>query len=235
MDAFSCDSTASTAAALPRSRRANTASVGVILSVLRPDSRAFRRGNELLSGTRACEWRTGDFAKLGHAEMLRIRLARIETQPSIHGDECDSEHANQAAKNGFLDVIQVLRTHGIHCTSTGADWAAWKGHLAVIRDLRQNSVHCTSTGADLAASSGHLHVIRDLRSSGVDCTSGGADHAAMNGHLTVVRDLREHGIHCTEDGAFLAAVNGRLEVFQDLEEHGIAMEQSENRRRMTTA
>src|SRR5690554_1863625 len=161
-----------------------------ILTATAGNNPQYRVASELCPGKRGSEWRAGDLARRGYAELLRIRLAQLMAEFGIEGvkKECRSRDANEAAWSGCLEVVRELRAHGIHCTSGGADMTAAKGHLDVVRDLRAN---------------------------GIDCTSYGADWAAQNGHLHVVRDLRAHNIHCTSRGADLAAVYGRVEVIQD--------------------
>src|SRR3546814_13505999 len=86
----------------------------------------FRVGSALCLGKRGCDWRTGDLARQGHASLLRIRLDLLAASADSEAisAECNSEDANEAARNGHLDAIRELRAHGIHCTVVGADWAA---------------------------------------------------------------------------------------------------------------
>src|SRR3546814_8543312 len=95
-----------------------------------------RVGSALCPGKRGCDWRAGELARCGHASLLRIRLARLAASVDSESisAECNSEDANEAAKNGHLDVIRDLRAHGIHCTSRGADRAAENGRADVIQD-----------------------------------------------------------------------------------------------------
>src|SRR5690606_8859092 len=116
----------------------------------------FRVGSALCPGTRGCDWRTGNLARQDHASLLRIRLDRL----AASGDsgtisaECNSSDANEAARSGYLGVVQDMRAHGIQCTSDSANWAAHNGHLDVIQDLRVHSIRCTSHGGDWAARNG---------------------------------------------------------------------------------
>ena len=156
----------------------------------------YRVASELCPGKRGCEWRAGELAGCGYADMLRIQLAQLMAESGIEGvkKECNWKDVCETAENGHLDVIRELLAYGIHCTSLGADMAALRGHLDVIHDLRAHDIHCTSRGVEYAAKNGHLDVIRDLRTHNIHCTSFGADWAARNGHLEVVRDLQARGI-----------------------------------------
>ena len=156
---------------------------------------AFRTGSELCPGTRASGWRTGDFAKHGHVEMLRVRLARLQSESeSISEEECNSNDANEAADNGHLEVVRELRTHGIECRS----WGAVRAAATVIWKC---CAICSRTGSV--------------------ATRGGADFAAMNGRLEMVQYLLERGVHCSVQCADWTAGYGRLEVVRDLLEHAI--------------
>src|SRR5690554_3965586 len=180
----------------PRSRMSSSPpmkSALVIVNILTPaahNNPQYRVASELCPGKRGSEWRAGDLTRSGHAEMLRIKLARLIAESGVEGvkEECNSMDANLAAKNGHLSVVRELRAHGIHCTSDGANMAAWSGHLDVIQDLRARGIHCTANGADWAARNGHLGVVRELRAHGIHCTSNGANQAAWKGHLDVIQD-----------------------------------------------
>ena len=96
---------------------------------------AFRTGSELLAGKRACEWRVGSLARDGHAALLEIRLAQLQAAFGSAGilEECNFEDANEAAANGDVECIRLLRAHGINCSSLGADRAAGNGQLHVLK------------------------------------------------------------------------------------------------------
>ena len=117
MESLSCD-----VAATPASSRGGMNKALFIANLLNRETHnnaAFRTGSELCPGERASEWRAGDFARLGHAEMLRIRLDRLQAESeseSISEAECNSYDADWAAMSGCLEAIQILRAHGIHCT-----------------------------------------------------------------------------------------------------------------------
>ena len=176
----------------------------LILGILNRETHnnaALRTGSELLPGTRGCERRAGYFAARGHVQMLRIRLARrprSSPEPESQLEtKCFPRDADDAAANGHLEVVRLLRAHGVRCTADGANWAAANGHLEILRDLREHGIHCTSDGADLAARNGHLEVICDLRAHGIHCTERGANKAADKDQLDVSDDLWYHGIKGT--------------------------------------
>src|SRR5690554_5736964 len=97
-----------------------------IVNILTPaahNNPQYRVASELCPGERVHEIRAGDLARRGHAEMLRIRLSQLVAESSgVEGvkKECNSDDADEAAKNGYLDAVQELRAHGIHCTPLGA-------------------------------------------------------------------------------------------------------------------
>src|SRR3546814_3352451 len=67
----------------------------------------FRLGSELCAGKRGCDWRAGELARCGHASLLHIRLARLASSDSESiSSECNWKDANEAAKNGHVDVVR---------------------------------------------------------------------------------------------------------------------------------
>lgn len=71
--------------------------------------------------------------------MLRIRLEQLHAEG---GDkavkrECEADHANLAAGNGYLEAVQLFRKYSIHCTANGADLG---GHVEVLRDLLAHGI-----------------------------------------------------------------------------------------------
>jgi hypothetical protein len=75
MEDQTCDTTRSTATA---NRSVNKASfIASLVNRSTHNNAAFRTGYELCPGERAVERRAGDFARYGHLEMLRIRLAQL--------------------------------------------------------------------------------------------------------------------------------------------------------------
>src|SRR5690554_3989885 len=88
-----------------------------IVNILTPASHTnpqYRVASELCPGKRGIEWRAGDLAKRGYAEMLRVKLVQLVAESGYIGvrKECDSSDADLAALNGHEEVIRDLRTHG---------------------------------------------------------------------------------------------------------------------------
>src|SRR5690554_1323078 len=103
-----------------------------VVNILTPSSHnnpQYRVASELCPGKRGIECLAGDLAICGYTEMLRIQLAEF----GVEGlkEECNSKDADEAAENGYLEVIRDLRVHDIHCTTYGADCAAENGHLEI--------------------------------------------------------------------------------------------------------
>src|SRR5690554_2506499 len=104
---------------IPASRK----SALFIVNILTPaahNNPQYRLASELCPGKRGSEWRTGDLARCGYAELLRIRLAQLVAESGVEGvkkKECNSSDADEAAKGGHLEVIRLLRAHGIRCSS----------------------------------------------------------------------------------------------------------------------
>src|SRR5690242_14967674 len=100
MESLSCDVAA--APARPRGGMNKALFIANLLNRETHNNAAFRTGSELCPGTRASEWRAGDLARHGHAEMLRIRLDRLQAESeseSISEAECNSKDADWAAMN----------------------------------------------------------------------------------------------------------------------------------------
>lgn len=174
--------------------------------------------------------------------------ATVRRSDPIPDQECNWRDADEAARNGHVEVLKVLLAHGVRCSSQGADWAVGNGHIAVVDELWASGTICSSWGAGaavrnghldmvlyleargmkwsasdpgLAAAHGHADVVRYLLAQHAHGLSDAANPAAENGHLEVVRILREYGIHCTSQGADGAAANGHLHVVRDLRAHRI--------------
>ena len=104
---------------------------------------------------------------------------------------------NDAASEGFLDVVKLLHMYGVEgCTKRTMDLAAGEGHLKVVKWLHEHRDEgCTMWAMNWAASEGHLKVVKWLHEyRKEECTYWAMDWASRNGHLEVVKWLHEKQI-----------------------------------------
>jgi hypothetical protein len=116
----------------------------------------------------------------------------------------DNLVANEAAREGHLDVVKYLRdVCNLEANDLGVDFAAFENRLEIIKDTFENNilVKPSQTTADYATHNGYLDIIKYLHSVGITCSNKGADYATFNGHLHVIKYLHEvQHIDCTQDG-----------------------------------
>src|SRR5690554_298773 len=82
-------------------------SASFIVNILTPASHnnpQYRVASELCPGKRGIEWRAGDLARYGYAEMLCIRLAQLMAESGVEGvkKECNFRDADETAGNDDL-------------------------------------------------------------------------------------------------------------------------------------
>ncbi|TYZ68496.1 hypothetical protein PybrP1_005282 [[Pythium] brassicae (nom. inval.)] len=155
-------------------------------------------------------------APLGHLHIVQWVYANIP------GDTCSAKAMNGAARNGFLEVLQLWlhenRTEG--CTVFAMDCAAANGHLDIVKWLHANRTE-GSSAIDGAAGNGHLDIIKWLHENRTEgCTTEAMDGAAKGGHLEIVRWLHENRTEgCTTEAMDGAAKGGHLEIIRWLHEN----------------
>ena len=145
---------------------------------------------------------------------------------SLHerGFKCSTDAMNQAAANGYLEVVRFLHEHRREgCTTLAMDDAATNGHLEVVQFLHENRTEgCTQQALNWAIGHGHLNVVRFLiehRTEGASNRS--LDHAAGSGHLKVLQYLHSRGSFRWSDSAVeMACARGHLEVVKFLLANG---------------
>src|SRR3546814_284354 len=104
MDDVTCDT---------KGLRLGTGGAAFLANLLDPaahNMHHFRVGSALCPGKRGCDLRAGDLARRGHASLLRIRLSRLAASADSESisAECNSKDANEAAENGYVDVIREI-------------------------------------------------------------------------------------------------------------------------------
>jgi ankyrin repeat protein len=136
------------------------------------------------------------------------RVTRLLSTPitagNININFKDGEPLIRAARNGYLEMVQLLIRYGA------------KPGARKFEALRH------------AASNGYIDVVRELVSyGGVDaCDYGAFRHAAENGHLEVVRFLRELGSDitaCDNNAIRRAFRNGHDQVVHYLRTQGASL------------
>lgn len=82
----------------------------------------------------------------------------------------------RAAREGCLELVQLLY-EAIGCWHVGPmDEAAGDGHLAVVKWLHRNAGNCSTLAMDWAADGGHLAMVKWLHTHrSVGCTAHAMD------------------------------------------------------------
>ena len=101
---------------------------------------------------------------------------------------------NEAASEGFLDVVKLLHMYGVEgCTKRTMDLAAKNGHLEIVIWLHEHrSEGCSTWAMDYAAKNGHLEIVIWLHEHRDEGWIFAMNWAASEGHLDVVKWLHEH-------------------------------------------
>ena len=192
----------------------------------------------LPDGKPADEWHMRSAAVYGHAPLLQRAYEKRNSMNSVtrwwvnkSDPSCTSEHADLAAKRGYLAVVQCLRRNGIDCGKYGDGLmdAAQNGHADVVRDLITHGIIRTIHGAFIAAiKRGNVEVVREiLQTAFPDYVSNEFPcefinkAIVANNALEMVRLLRSYGFRWTSKAADKAAGDGKLDVIRDLRQHGI--------------
>jgi hypothetical protein len=128
-----------------------------------------------------------------------------------------------AARNGWLSVLQWLREHGCPWDKWTCYWAAKGGHVEVLQWAREQSLPCpwdewTCWGA---ARGGHLQVLQWAREHGCPWDKRTCSMAAGGGHLKVLQWAREQSPPCPwslSTCRFVATEGGHPEVYEWLKD-----------------
>ncbi|KAF1318787.1 Tkl protein kinase, partial [Globisporangium splendens] len=191
----------------------------------------------------------------GHSESVKLLLSRQASgglcAPSLL-DAVDDEGVTPlyvAARNGFIDIVELLLVQGAHVDFCDADGetplyvAAYNGFLDVVVKLLNYGANVNMSDADgvtplsVACGNGHLGIVQVLLERGANAEIGDTDGdtpllvAAMNGFVGIVELLLQRTgedvnvDQVNADGAtalFIAAQNGFTEVMIPLLESGDA-------------
>ncbi|RLN02786.1 hypothetical protein BBJ28_00025376, partial [Nothophytophthora sp. Chile5] len=131
---------------------------------------------------------------------------------------------DEAARSGFLDVVQWLHVNSYEaCTTRAMDEAAQGGHLEVVQWLHEHrSEGCTSAAMHFAAVNGHMDVVKWLHSHRSEgCQETTLSMAAKYGKLEMVQWLHDnrHEVFSCPDAMDIAATRGFLDVVKWLHEN----------------
>lgn len=141
------------------------------------------------------------------------------------GFQTDAEAMNNAAANGFAEIVVWLhRNRQEGCTTDAMDRAAAANHSSVVQWLHLNRPEgCTTNAMDDAAANGHFEMVKWLhfhRTEG--CTTKAFDSAAKSGHFKMLQWLYEHRSEgCSSKALDAAASAGRLDILEYLESRGM--------------
>ena len=107
--------------------------------------------------------------------------------------EWDEGTINEAASQGYLEMVKYCVANGCHIDGRACAWAAGGGHLECLKYLREEAkAPWDSWTANWAAENGHLHILEYLVERKYDEYSGQAGwYAAKFGHLDCLKYLHE--------------------------------------------
>jgi hypothetical protein len=140
-----------------------------------------------------------------------------------NGVEITFQHANLAAEQGALEILNWMIDHNINPTRIGAHNALANGYIDVA-ELLFNRLNILSTfrAINAAAEGGYLNSIEWMVEKGVIPTPGSVGLATKNGFLEIVRYLADNfnilpNIRYVND----AAINGHFDILIFLESRNV--------------
>ena len=128
-----------------------------------------------------------------------------------------------AAENGHLDVLKYLHENGCPWTHEVYLYAARSGYIDILEYALKNKCPIYKYNDSMclwASQGGHLHVIKWAIENGFSCEGFVMDNAASQGHLDVVKWLHKKRYDWDDSTCSEAAFNNRLEVVKYLHENG---------------
>jgi hypothetical protein len=149
----------------------------------------------------------------------QLELSRLLAQGGFNGMmvvNLDQQNANEAARNGRLDILQWLSQHNIYPDRAGTHYAAVRGHLEVLKWLAQmGKFSPTQKTANDAASYGQLEVLKLLAQHNTYPNEDGANKAAHNSYLEILQWMaKARNLYPNQIGIDNAAARGHLKVLQ---------------------
>ena len=107
--------------------------------------------------------------------------------------EWDEGTINEAASQGYLEMVKYCVANGCHIDGRACAWAADGGHLEVLKYLREEAkAPWDSATANVSAANGHLHILEYLVERKFDKYNEWAcTQAAMFGYLDCLKYLHE--------------------------------------------
>lgn len=125
--------------------------------------------------------------------------------------------ADYAAENGYINVLEWLKTQDIICTDISFNLAIENGQNDAIYwiDQKFSSILNYTKGMELACKHGNLEIVKWLHNKKVEATSRAMDLAAGNGHIDIVKFLHINTkTQCTYKAVEAAAKNGDLRMIK---------------------
>jgi hypothetical protein len=124
-----------------------------------------------------------------------------------------------AARYGWLSVLQWARKHGCPWDKWTCYWAAKGGHLEVLQWAREHGCPWDEWTCWGAARGGHLEVVQWAREHGCPWDKRTCSMAAGGGHREVLQWAREHGCPWSLPVCrFVATEGGHSEVYEWLKD-----------------
>jgi hypothetical protein len=106
--------------------------------------------------------------------------------------EWDEGTINEAASQGYLEMVKYCVANGCHIDGRACAWAAGGGHLECLKYLREEAkAPWDPSTAARAASDGHLHILEYLVERKYDEFEYACECAAAFGHLDCLKYLHE--------------------------------------------
>ena len=132
----------------------------------------------------------------------------------------DEELCEQAAKKGFLDILQYLHENGYSWNWKTCKNAAKNGHLKCLKYAGENDCSFYSDLTSLAARNGHLDILQYLYSLNFPWHGNTCSEAARNRHLDCLKFARENGCPWDASTCKSAVESGSLEILKYARENG---------------
>jgi len=112
---------------------------------------------------------------------------------TLEETELTDEDAEQAARDGNLEALQILHEHDCPWDEATTDAAAREGQLGCLQFAVENGCELSDEACTLAATGGHLSVLEYAHAAGAELTTETCAVAIEQHHMPCLRFAVDHG------------------------------------------
>ncbi|EFA80880.1 putative RNA polymerase I subunit [Heterostelium album PN500] len=169
-------------------------------------------------------------SKAGHLEIIKYLFEHLS--PFSHGKSNYYNALDQAAGNGYLDIVMFLNEERSLASQDAMNTAATNGHLGVVVFLHENrSEGCNFEALRGSTSNGHTDIVKYLlanRKEAQDDCPTALEISVIKGHAEIVDYLLDKNnnlgiVSVSESLIADVASRGHLEVLKIMKKHLISL------------